>query len=60
MFRKALLLAAENPLNPARMVLVVAANSALETVRAASAAQDRWEYAVLDAGKQTEFGFRKR
>jgi len=57
---EAIVLAAANPLNPARMMVVVAGNSALETVRAASAGLDRWEYSILEAGKQTAFGFLKR
>ncbi|MGH9662284.1 MAG: hypothetical protein ACRD96_27285, partial [Bryobacteraceae bacterium] len=58
---EALLLAGANPLDRKRMVLVVAGNSALETVRLASAAPlDQWEYAIYDAGKRKAYGFRKR
>ncbi len=57
---EAVMLAAQNPLNPSRMVLVLAGNSALETVRLASTPPGRWEYAVFDAGKQTASGFLKR
>ena len=55
----ALAWAARNPANAKRMVLVLAGNSALETVRNASSAG--WfaaaEYQVFDAGKTAQEGF---
>ncbi|MGI8746463.1 MAG: C45 family autoproteolytic acyltransferase/hydrolase [Bryobacteraceae bacterium] len=55
---EALLLAAANPLDRKRMVLVAAGNSALQTVKLAQAGPGRVEYAVFDAGKETASGFR--
>jgi hypothetical protein len=40
------------------MALVLAGNSALETVRLTSAEGDRCEYAVYREGKRTACGFR--
>ena len=57
--KEALLLAAPNPLDRARMVLVVAGNSALETVRLASASLEGSEYAVYRDGQRTASGFQK-
>ncbi len=58
--RHALLLAASSPLNPKRMVMVMAGNSALETVRAVSASPESAEYMVLEAGKSIASGFLAR
>jgi hypothetical protein len=58
--RNALWLAASNPLNPRRMVLVLAGNSALETVRAASLMPDAAEYTVYETGKSIASGFLPR
>lgn len=58
--REAVVYAAPNPLDRARMVVVLAGNSALETVRVASASLDSFEYAVYRDGKRTAFGFQKR
>jgi len=56
--RDGLALAASNPLNPQRMVLVLAGNSALETVRLEkSLSFSDVEYAVYDAGKESASGF---
>ena len=58
--RQALVLAASSPLNPERMIVVIAGNSALETVRAASPPERSWaEYVVLEAGKSMAEGFLK-
>ena len=54
-----LALAASNPLNPHRMVLVLAGNSALETERLARTLSfPDAEYAVYESGKETASGFR--
>lgn len=53
----ALLFAASNPLDRAHMMLVVAGNSPLETVRAASADEEEAGYAVFSLGKLRESGF---
>lgn len=55
-----LLLAAPNPLEPSRMVVVLAGNSPAETVRLSSVTPGAYEYAVFKDGKQTAWGFRKR
>jgi Phospholipase B len=58
--RDSLALAANNPLNPHRAVLVLAGNSALETVRLAQTLSfPNVEYAVYDFGKETASGFLK-
>ena len=57
---ESLMLAAANPLNSAYMALILAGNSALETVRLASLQPENYEYTVYDAGKRTAFGFQKR
>ncbi len=57
--RKALLLAARNPFDPAHMVLVVAGNSALRTVKAWNAGLTQTEYLVLDDGKPPRSGFHR-
>ena len=54
---EALVLAAANPLNHRHMVLVLAGNDALETVRMASVGLSRTEYAVYASGKETVSGF---
>lgn len=54
---EALLYAAANPLNPQRMVVVLAGNSALETVRLTHGGLSRSEYAIYDEGKLVETGF---
>jgi hypothetical protein len=56
--KEALVLAAPNPLDATRMALVLAGNSALETVRLTSVEGDRCEYAVYREGKRTACGFR--
>jgi len=55
--RHALTLAATNPLNPQRMIVVITGNSALETVRAAAPPQTRYEFVVLEAGKPSVTGY---
>jgi hypothetical protein len=58
--REALLLAAQNPLDPAHMVLVVEGNDALRTVKLARTFQEeegRVVYTVLDDGRKTGSGF---
>jgi hypothetical protein len=53
--REALILAAENPLDAAHMVLVVAGNDALSTVKAQSAELSADEYVILrEDGKPTK------
>jgi hypothetical protein len=52
-----LALAATNPLDRAHMVLVLAGNSALATVRLAEPGLLQAEYAVYDAGQPTRYGF---
>ncbi|HLJ16198.1 MAG TPA: C45 family autoproteolytic acyltransferase/hydrolase [Bryobacteraceae bacterium] len=54
---EALLYAAANPLNSERMVLVVAGNSALETVLLTRDSLSHSEYAVYDAGQLVSTGF---
>ena len=54
--REALVLAAKNPLDPAHMVLVVAGNDALRTVKA-QRAEAPAEYAIFDDGSPTRTGF---
>ena len=55
---EALVLAAANPLDPKRMVVVIAGNSALETVRVSEAMPfNLSEYAVWLEGRSTESGF---
>lgn len=59
--RDALLFAAKNPLNPSHMVLVVAGNDALRTVKLAMSAND-WktgEYQLVEDGKASA-GFEKQ
>ncbi|MEO8661590.1 MAG: M1 family aminopeptidase, partial [Bryobacteraceae bacterium] len=53
-----LLFTAVNPLNPKRMVLVLAGNSALETVRLAEARFGSEVWAVYREGKQKKSGVR--
>ena len=55
--REALAYAATNPLNPAHMVLALAANDALDTVKLASAQLEPAQYVIYDSGKESEAGF---
>jgi hypothetical protein len=55
--REALILAAENPLDPAHMVLVVAGNDALSTVKAQSAQLPADEYVIFRTGSELTKGF---
>jgi len=55
--KEAISFAATNPLDPKRMVLVLAGNSALETVRLAGAGPVRAQYAIYQGGKMTSSGF---
>jgi len=55
---EALVLAAANPLDHRRMVLVLAGNNALETVRMVTTGLNRTEYAIFDSGKETSSGFK--
>jgi hypothetical protein len=55
--REGLILAAQNPLNAARMVLVVAGNDALSTVKAQKADLSADEYVVFRNGDQPMKGF---
>jgi hypothetical protein len=57
--REALLLAGTNPLDAAHMVLVVAGNDALRTVKVAGSWSDIGEYAVFASGKLGRPQFRK-
>ena len=57
--REALILAAKNPLDPAHMVLTVAGNDALRTVKA-SRLQAAAEYILLDDGAPASNGFQQR
>lgn len=54
----ALILAATNPLEAKRMIVVFAGNTALETVKLASVTPPRAEYAIYTKGKETTAGFR--
>ncbi len=56
--REALLLAASNPLNPAHMVLVVAGNDALSTLKS-SRFQMPVEYVICSGGSPARSGFLK-
>jgi len=58
--REALLLARTNPLDGAHMVLVVAGNDALLTVKASGAAAVAGEYAIFEAGRKVLPEFRNR
>jgi hypothetical protein len=55
--REALILAAENPLDSAHMVLVVAGNDALSTVKAQSAKLPADEYVIFRTGGELTKGF---
>ncbi len=57
--REALVFAAKNPLDPAHMVLTVAGNDALRTVKA-SRIQAAAEYVLLDDGTPARNGFLSR
>ncbi len=56
---EALVFAAANPLDRRKMVLVLAGNNALETVRLTSAGLNHTEYSIFDFGKDTGSGFVK-
>jgi len=55
--REAVVLAAKNPLDPAHMLLVVAGNDALRTVKAAEAGAGGAEYLLIDDGNPSRTGF---
>ena len=57
--REALLLAAKNPLDAAHMVLLIAGNDALRTVKASASAGEAGEYAVFEMNKPLHAEFRK-
>jgi len=57
---ESLALAATNPLDPTHMVLVLAGNSALATVRLTEAGLVQAEYAVYNSGQATVSGFLKQ
>jgi len=54
---EALAFAATNPLDRHHMVLVLAGNNALETVRLTKAEFDQAQYSIFDAGKEIASGF---
>ena len=56
---EALLVAAANPVDAARMVVVMAGNSPLATVRLAGAEFEEREYVIFKDGKPVESGFLK-
>ncbi len=56
---EALAFAAANPMDRSHMVLVLAGNSALSTVRMTKASLSRTQYAIFDSGEQTSSGFVK-
>ena len=60
--REGLMLAAKNPLDPAYMVLVIAGNSPLATVKTLSAVRpwEQQEYVVSEAGKEAAPAERRR
>lgn len=58
--REGLVLAAENPLDAAHMVLVVAGNDALSTVKAQGADLTADEYLIFKDGERPETGFLAR
>jgi hypothetical protein len=58
--REAVLLAAQSPLDPAHMVLVVAGNDALRTVKLARSMREDEapvEYTIVDDGSTVKSGF---
>jgi len=55
--RAALLLAAPNPLDSKRMVLVMAGNDALDTVKLAASEFPGTQFAIFEDGKQSSAGF---
>ena len=55
--REALVLAAKNPLDATHMVLVIAGNDALRTVKAADAGVGAAQYQLIDDGNPTRSGF---
>jgi len=54
---EALVFTASNPLDPKHMVLVLAGNSALETVLLSKAALSDTQYAIYDSGREMDSGF---
>ncbi|HTC31734.1 MAG TPA: C45 family autoproteolytic acyltransferase/hydrolase [Bryobacteraceae bacterium] len=54
---EAIAFAASNPLDPHHMILILAGNSALETVLLSKAEFDEAQYATFDAGKEIASGF---
>jgi len=54
---ESLAFAAVNPLDRMRMVLVLAGNNALQTVRLVTTGLNRTEYSIFDSGKETSSGF---
>jgi hypothetical protein len=54
-----LMFAADNPLDHAHMFLLLAGNSALETVKLAGDRAPAAEFAIFDSGKLAESGFRQ-
>jgi hypothetical protein len=54
---ESLAFAAANPLDRKHMVLVLAGNNALQTVRIVNTGLNRTEYSVFDSGKETSSGF---
>ena len=57
--RAALAVAKSNPLDRSRMMLVLAANSPVETVRLTGLEESRYEYAVFDRGRLITSGFER-
>ncbi len=55
--REAVVLAAKNPLDATHMVLVMAGNDALRTVKVASAGVGGAEYLLMDDGSPMRSGF---
>jgi hypothetical protein len=53
----ALFWAASNPFDPKHMVLVIAGNSPLETVRLSAQPPQPFQYSVYNAGKEVQSGF---
>lgn len=56
---EAVVFAATNPMDRRHMVLVLAGNNALETVRLTRGAWPHAEYAILDSTKEPDYGFQK-
>ena len=55
-----LMLAAANPLEHSHMFLLLAGNSALETVKLAGSPAAAAEFAIFDSGNLSNSGFRQR